>query len=82
MLRRKRDVSNGARILKGQSCLRLPELDLAINDNPDGTAERKQVPFFTTERCLGDQTPPLAAGLPGCHHASLARTRPPFDANG
>jgi hypothetical protein len=62
-----------------QSCLRLFELDLPIDDNPDGTADRKQVLFFTKERRLGDETPAFAAGLPGCHHASLARTWPPFD---
>jgi hypothetical protein len=33
--------------------LRLSELDLPIDDNPDGTADRKQVLFFTKERRLG-----------------------------
>jgi len=45
--------------------LRLSELDLPIDDNPDGTADRKHVLFFTKERRLGDETPAFAAGLPG-----------------
>ena len=60
--------------------LSLSELNLPIDDNPDGTADRKQLLFFTKQRRLGDETSAFAAGFPRRHHASLARTRPPFDA--
>jgi len=57
-------------------------LNLSIDDNPDGTPDCKQVLLFAKERSFGDQTPAFSAGLPGRHHASLARTWSPFDAHG
>src|SRR5215467_5017967 len=62
--------------------LRPSQLNLPIDDNPDSTADRKQVLLFTKEGSLRDQAPAFAAGLPRCYHASLARTWSPVDSCG
>jgi hypothetical protein len=53
------------------ACLCLSELNLPIDDNPDGTSDRKQALLFTKERRLRPQTPAFAAGLPISYHASI-----------